>query len=177
MTARNSGPGGRIPPDGRAPKAPGVGAQARRHDLERPATPGLAGSDLQQGDVQTLTQGQQIAPIGKRTQSPNPGRNVAAQSGSGRESQFVLESPDPMQFASQRLRGSFSGAPMEGAPASFDPTPWLPLLRRLVTHPGAGGTLTEAYVAQLSNLIRQPQRSQTLVVNMNDMDDALEASF
>ena len=61
--------GGRIAPDGRQSQAPGVGKNSVRSDLSQPAkTPGLAGSDLQQGDVQALERGQKIAPINKRTQ-------------------------------------------------------------------------------------------------------------
>ena len=58
MTAR--GPGGRVPPDGRPPVAPGVGKTARRHDLEAQPTPGLSDPSIQQGDVQRLEQAQQV---------------------------------------------------------------------------------------------------------------------
>jgi len=72
------GPGGRIPNQGNPPAAKGVGRNAKRHDLERQNTPGLAGSDLQQGDVGALEQGQRVAPI--RTQPDAvPGQAQQAQ--------------------------------------------------------------------------------------------------
>ena len=43
--------GGVVKPDGRPPQAKGVGKTARRHDLEAPATPGITGTDLQDGEV------------------------------------------------------------------------------------------------------------------------------
>ena len=98
-----AGPGGRIAPDGRPAQAPGVGKNAKRHDLEAPATPGLHGSDLQQGDVQMLEQGQRVAPRPKKTQgaaAPAPARRNAP------VGETPMEVPDPLEFAAGRIGGN-----------------------------------------------------------------------
>ena len=117
-------PGGKIAPDGRRPQAPGVGKNAKRHDLERPATPGLSNSDLQQGDVQRLEQAQRTAPRagGKKVQAPAQGgkpakRRQGAQRGSG---EFSMATPDPIQMAGSRIGGQ---VPTSDAGTVVDPTP------------------------------------------------------
>lgn len=179
MTVRNpGGPGGRIPPQGRPPQTPMPGRQAKRHDLERPATPGLHGSDLQQGDVQMFEQGQQVAPIGKKTQMPNPQRGQSAPAGGGEAGGFSMDVPDPIEFAGRRFGGTFTGRPEAGAATRrADVEPWLPFMRALATNPTAGGALPSRYVEVLSNLQRQPNRPIRRVVNFNDLDDALDASL
>ena len=168
MAGENTGGrGGRVPADGRAVKAPAVGAQARRHDLERPATPGLADSDLQQGDVSKLEAGQSIAPI--QNQKPNPGRTVTAQSES-QGGQAGIQVPDAMDFATQQLSGTLSQPATTGT-VTNDPTPWMPFLRRLATTPGAGGAMVQAYVTQLSNQVNRPAVNTAGFVDMSDLDD------
>jgi len=94
-----NGPGGKIPNQGNPPAAKGVGKNSKRHDLERQATPGLHGSDLQQGDIKKLEQGQRIAPI--RTQAPAAPKGQSGQpGGQTRKAQSggPMQVPDAIEF-------------------------------------------------------------------------------
>lgn len=176
MAGENTGGrGGRIPSDGRAPKAPAVGAQARRHDLERPATPGLANSDLQQGDVSKLEAGQRVAPI--KNQASAPGNATTSQpQGQTAGSSGGIDVPDPLAFAQQRLSNTL-GAASGPLLQAVDPTPWVPFLKALATHPNAGASLTQAYVTQLSNLINRPSHQRQVDVSMTELDAAVAESI
>lgn len=160
-------PGGRIAPDGRPPQTPGVGKNAKRHDLEAPATPGLHGSDLQQGDVSMLEQGQRVAPRPKKNQpkaaAPQRARTTQSRQGG-------MEVPDPIEFAGQKLQGGM-GASVPVTPV--DPTPWMPLLRQMATTPGAGGGMTAAFAEQLSAFVREPNTSKAYLIDLNEADEAL----
>lgn len=175
MTSRNSKKGGRVPPDGRAPQPPGVGAQARRHDLEAPATPGLHGSDLQYGDVSRLEQAQQVAPIGKKTQQPNPGRNVQAQGGGQGGGGRDVQIPDPIDLAVQRNAGTLGSS--VGGGQRFDPTPWVGFLGRLASSPNASSGLAAAFMTQAANAMRVSSNPTSRVIDMNALDDAVEAGL
>lgn len=160
--------GGRIAPDGRPPQAPGVGKTAKRHDLEAPPTPGLHGSDLQQGDVQMLEQAQKTAPIGKRSQPP--ARRGTPSDAPVRQRQGVegVGAPDPIQMAAGRRGGQLVADSMQSAP--YDPTPWLPLMEQLATAPLSGGTLAAGLVNVLSQLRRRPLQSPSVTIDMDEMD-------
>ena len=163
-----------MPPDGRPPQAKGIGKQAKRHDLEAPATPGLHGSDLQQGDVQRLEQAQKVAPPrGKRVQreaAPKPARQrQGASRGSG---EFSMATPDPIQMASQRIGGSPNPVAGEGAPV--DPTPWVPYLRMLANAPNSGGGISAAMVDLLSQMQRRPLASRGQLLDFDELDRAFE---
>ena len=166
-------PGGKIAPDGRPPVAPGVGKTARRHDLEAPATPGLHDSDLQQGDVQALEQSQKVAPRAKRQQpaaspsAPNRQRQ-APQRGSG---QFSMETPDPIEMAGGRIGGNI---PSTGEGRFVDPSPWMPLLSMMANSPNTGGAITAGMVDMLSQYRRSPVVSQGNLIDLNEIDNALE---
>jgi hypothetical protein len=160
--------GGRIEPDGRPPVAPGVGKTARRHDLEQPATPGLAGSDLQQGDVQRLEQAQQIAPIKPQA----PARPQATTSKPRRNTSSTVDTPDPIDFIAGRVGGQpFTQA--GGSRAVVDPTPWLPLINAVATTPGAGGAVGAALVRILAMKGRQALNPQTTVIDRQELDAQL----
>lgn len=168
MVAR--GPGGTIPPQGRPPTNPGVGKNARRHDLERPKTPGLHNSDLQQGDVSMLERGQRVAPLPKKQNPvarPATGASTTPQGGSP-GGQGGLAIPDPIEFAKQRYSGT-----LEGGASNFnqvDVGPWIPLFRRLANSPNSSGTLRSAFVAHLSNMIRQPLVPESTVIDLDQID-------
>ncbi len=163
--------GGKIRPDGRSPQTPGVGKSAKRHDLERPATPGLSNSDLQQGDVQRLEQAQAISPRAGAKQ-------VQGQAGGGQRSGAAtqqraagIQAPDPMEFASQRLKGTLG---QEGPGLdTFPVEAWKPLLQQLAADPSVSGPLTHALIAQLGNLSRLPSSNRIEVIDQNGLDDAL----
>lgn len=173
---RNPKTGGRIPPQGRTPQAKGVGKNAKRHDLERPATPGLSDSTLQKGDVQQLEQGQAIAPRAgaKRVQGPAQVARGATQGGTAQQGGVTV--PDPIEFAKGRLGNTLTGAPSTQT-SRLDPTPWMPFLRALVSTPGAGGALTQAFIVQLSNIVNRPSGPQQAVINMDDLDKAVAESL
>ena len=122
-----------------------------------------------------LEAGQQVVPIGgKRTQRPNPGRNVPSGGGGQQGGGYSMNVPDPMAYAKQRLGGTFSGA--TGSPGtnqvSFEQ--WRPLLERLVTNPNVGGALAQAYIVQLGNLMRRGRGTQTYILNYDDLDRGIE---
>lgn len=167
MTSR----GGRIAPDGRPPQTPGVGKNAKRHDLEAPATPGLHGSDLQQGDVSMLEQGQRVAPRPKRNQpaasaQPRPsGQQTVPQPGQ-------MQVPDAIQFASQKIGGQNPAQRIEPM-RRVDPTPWLPLMQSIATRPNGGG----AIAATLMDLLRQ-YRANPVIPEMHFIDtDEIDAAI
>lgn len=174
MTTRPA-KGGRIPPDGRPPQAKGVGENARRHDLEIPATPGLHGSDLQQGDVQRLTAAQRIAPTPKRNQPPATGGGRRRVQSPRRKVGRGPGVPDPIELAHKRLGGTLSAAPRQLQ--SFDTGKWAPLLQRLGRAPGTGGVLRAAIINQLSNLQRRPVAPQMTIVDLQDLEDKAAAFF
>ena len=162
--------GGKIPPDGRPPVAPGVGKTARRHDLEAPATPGLSDSDLQQGDVQALEAAQKVAPRAKRNQPPATGnaparRRQGAQRGS---EQFALPVPDPVDLAAKRAGDTARG--QVGGGRTVDPSTWLPLAEQLALAPNAGGAIVSQLANQLTQFRRRPIVSQANFIDLDEMD-------
>jgi len=170
-------PGGRVPPDGRPPVAPGVGKTARRHDLEAPATPGLTDTDLQQGDVQALEQAQKIAPRAKRTQPPAKGRVTPRGNQPGRRSQAAQagDIPDPIEMAGRKVGGS--AVPEDSAVAEpFDLEAWRPLLQEIARNPNLSGPLTTTLMRQLQNISQIPDTASVHVVDQNAMDVALRES-
>ena len=169
--------GGRIPPDGRQPSAKGIGRESKRHDLERPATPGLHGSDLQQGEVSELERGRRIAPIQQqeRGQNPNPPsrrRQAGPATPRDREGNPV-DVPDPIDFLADRTKGV--GRPQgRQIPYSSKGASWLPVLESMAAGPGSSGLLAAALVKQARNLRAIPQR-RAAVVDMRAIDDGIEA--
>lgn len=165
-----AGPGGRIAPDGRPPRAKGVGKNARRHDLEAPATPGLHGSDLQQGDVQMMEQGQRVAPRPKRQQAaagPAP-RQLSRQPNPAGGSMDV---PDPIQFAAGKLGGKVPTP--DGGARKVDPAPWLPFIRELAMRPNTGGALAANYAQMLKRFRAAPQVTQAHFIDMDALDQTI----
>ena len=165
-----AGPGGRIAPDGRPARAPGVGKNAKRHDLEAPATPGLHGSDLQQGDVQMLEQGQKVAPRPKKNQAA-----AAPKSRDGGRRQengtAQMEVPDPINFAAGKVGGQM---PTPGPPMrQVDAAAWRPLAERMAYSPNSGGTLAATLAESLAQFVRRPIVSEVSFVDLDGADDIL----
>lgn len=174
-------PGGKIAPDGRPAQAPGVGKDSKRHDLEAPATPGLHGSDLQQGDVQMLEQGQQVAPRPKRTQpsaQPRPARGVSQRSPQPPSPSAAepMQIPSGLESAKSRL-GRGSGSPSLGGGRHADPTAWLPLIEQMALTPNNGGAVYANLVNMLSAYRRRPVISQSILISMTEMDKQVEKGF
>lgn len=167
--------GGRIPTRNKPVSAPGVGKNSKRHDLERRATPYLQGSDLQQGDVQALEQGQRIQPI-KRTQPPAmPQRGGAGQGAPQSATTGASPMPtDPISFLAQRLGGTYQPKPGLSGPSRHDYRSWLPLMSRLAKTPGASGTLVSAYITRLNNMLTAPTVHTDTFIDQQDEDAALE---
>ena len=164
--------GGSRAPDGRPPVAPGVGKTARRHDLEKPKTPGIGGpatgpTDLQQGDVQRLEQAEKAVPA-TRGQQPTGGKqadtNVRSTGGG-------IEVPDAIDFAGQRT-GQNIGAQGQGG-LVLDRAQWLPLLQEIAKHPKRSGPLAAALLAQLSNISDTPSAGRVGVIDENAIQDAI----
>lgn len=165
--------GGKIAPDGRPPQAKGVGKDSKRHDLEAPATPGLHGSDLQQGDVQALEQGQKIAPRPKKVQ---PAAQSKPRPASSKKRATAVDGvPDPIEFAAGRIGGNVV-SPDAAPGVGIDPRPWMPLLEQFVARPQVNPKLAALYVQQIASLRRQPFMSNVNYVDMLEADDILEGS-
>lgn len=165
--------GGRIPPDGRPAQAQGVGKNAKRHDLERPATPGLHGSDLQKGDVQALEQGQRIAPAQtqQRGRTPEIARQTMERGGGAETSSMQL--PDPIDFLSQKNGPDFNRPQAERRLDSSKAMTWLPILRQLAAGPGASSALVNAFINQ-ARLMQQAGGQPATIVDLNATDDGIE---
>ena len=158
--------GGVRAPDGRQQQAPGVGRDSVRSDLALPATPGLADSDLQQGDVQALENAQKIAP---RAGAPNVPRTVSKPR---RNTNTEEESPDPIEFIGGRDGGQAFGDPAGTVPL-IDPTPWLPFINMVATAPGSGGAVANALVKILTTKRDMPQNPQFSVIDRQELDDLI----
>ena len=169
MTTR----GGRIAPDGRSPAPKGVGKRSRRHDLERPKTPGLSDSSLQQGDVEALERGQRISPLKKQNQgaAQNRGRKQALPTRS--QGGGAGDTPDPVAFLGDRLSGTLQGA--VGGDQQHEQANLLPILERLATSTGASGLLSQAYITTVAGLKSQSGTVRTPLIDMQDADRDLEA--
>ena len=160
--------GGSRAPDGRPAVAPGIGKTARRHDLEQPKTPGLAGTDLQSGDVGEFTQGQRIQPIpggGSRPKAVDTSKPRRTSSG-------TEGTPDPIEFINEREGGQPFQTP-GGAQPLVDPTPWLPLIEAVAKAPGSGGAVGAALVKLLAMKGRQVMNPQATVIDRQELDHAL----
>lgn len=174
MTAR----GGRIPPDGRPAQAKGVGKNAKRHDLERPATPGLHDSDLQQGDVQAMEQGQRIAPASTQQRGLTPPQS----STSPRTQQMGIDSnnpggnleiPDPIDFLAEQNGNDFTMPKPQRKIDESRALTWLPILRQLANGPGASPALVNAFINQARRMQQHGGQPAT-IVDMNAADEGIE---
>jgi hypothetical protein len=168
MTAR----GGRITPDGRPSQAPGVGRNAKRHDLENPAraTPPLHGSSgIQQGDIQALEQGQRMRPPQTQGQAAPPGVPGAQGGGGGAPG----EVPDAIDFFGGGDALSMPPPLSDVAQERLDD--WLPLLRELIMGPGSSGLLAGALINQYRIMRQTPATFQATWIDLEDVDDGLEA--
>ncbi len=173
----HDGAGGRIAPDGRPPQAKGVGKNAKRHDLERAATPGLAGSDLQQGDVQALESGQRVAPIKENPRGRAPRPSGGGQSGGqtrGAQSGRVSGAPDAIEFLGAQQGSEFNVPIAEQGLDNTKIETWAPILRQLVSGPGSTGALASALIDQARSL-RQTRVGPAVVIDLQATDDAIEA--
>jgi len=156
-----------VAPDGRPPQAPGVGKDAKRHDLEAPATPGVRNSAMQQGDRQKLEAAQKVAPRPQKS-TPRAGGQPSRASGQGGGGMQV---PDAIEFAGKRIGGN---APAIGEPGrQVDPTPWMPLVRQWALRPNSGGALAANYYNMLAQFVRRPVVPKASFVDYNEMDEIL----
>lgn len=171
-------PGGIVPPDGRQPVAPGVGRKARRHDLERPKTPGLSGSSLQYGDVGELRDAQRIAPTGtgvKQVQQPARGTATGAGGTPAASRQAAgMSVPDPIEFLGERGRGTLTDAPSQMSQRPVDVSMWTPIAKRLANSPTASGNLRQAFLHQFAALARRPYVPDVFVADLQEMDRDVE---
>jgi len=162
-------PGGRIAPDNRGPQAKGVGKNSKRHDLERRTVPFLHDSDLQQGDVQAMENGQRVAP--KQTQQP--ASQVARTSSQPTKRQGDMQTPDAIDFLGGRQGPEFN-VPTGGRTVNNDKVlTWLPLVRSLTVAPGSSGLLASAFINQARELSRTGSTPAT-IVDLDAIDAGIE---
>lgn len=168
-------PGGRIAPDGRPPQAKGVGKKAKRHDLERPKTPGLHGSDLQQGDVQAMEDGQRIAPAStQQPAAPTPQGGLANAKSSGQMPQAPMQVPDAIDFLAGKNGNDFNMPNLQRQTDSSRALTWLPVLRQLASGPGTSSALVNAFINQ-ARALNQAGSQPATIVDMRAADDGIEA--
>lgn len=167
--------GGRIPPDGRQAQAKGVGKNAKRHDLERPATPGLHNSDLQQGDVQALEQGQRIAP--RSTQQPAlPAPNIGSRPTSGAQMSQAqgVQVPDAIEFLAGKNGAGFGPPQIRRQVDESAAMTWMPILRRMAAGPGASPKLVNAFIEQARKM-QQSGGQPATIVDSYEVDDIIDS--
>jgi len=170
-------PGGRIPPDNRGPQAKGVGQNSKRHDMERRDTPYLHDSDLQQGDVQAMENGQRITP--KQTQGP-AAPSTGGQGGGATSvptDNGATSIPDAIDFISGMAKGGGVTPPPAGVAPSANLDMWVRFAQHLVNGPGSSGLMAGAYINQIRQMRRTPQVAESVFINLADIDDALEAAL
>ena len=163
-------PGGKIAPDGRPAQAPGVGAQSKRHDLEMPGTPGLHNSDLQQGDVQMLEQGQRVAPRPKRTQPAAQGSSSRSAGQRKTVNKPQAGVPDPLEFAGARIGGKSVLSGGYESETQLDKAKWRPLLLSIAGDPTASGPLTAMITNYIAGMRSEPSNPVVDVFPQHDME-------
>jgi hypothetical protein len=173
-------PGGRIPPDNRGPQAKGIGKNSKRHDLERPQTPGLHDSDLQQGDVQALEQGQRIAPV--QTQAPAVApRGGATQRAVAAPQQSTVNPNDPMSIIEGRLGGTLPLEPQSpglvNAKGGRNAAKWMNFMTMLSNHPTASTVTRSAARAQRQAVLMTPPPPNSSMYDLNTIDDFIEQTL
>jgi hypothetical protein len=84
--------------------------------------------------------------------------------------------PHPVDFAKKRFGGTLS-QPSPSGVARLDPAPWIPFLEKLAASPSASSGLTAAFIAQFSNMMRQSSAPTSHVIDMQALDDAVEAGL
>jgi len=159
MTAHNS----RI-------QAAGVGKDSKRHDLD--GTPGLAGSDLQYGDVQKLEQGQKTLKNTNQARDLPQSQAALVQSTAGPTPNIGV--PDAITFAKQKLGGtSLEDAGRERIEVA-DFQRWMPFLERIASSPTSSGILQRAFVDRLSKELSRPLGGSAAVIRQRDFDKRLK---
>ena len=128
----------------------------------------MAGSDLQQGDVEALEQGQRVTK--KQTQPPAAAGPPRRSPASG---QPAGGTPDPIAFASKKFGGSLGGAPQAGI--NYDPElqRWLGMAQALAASPGSSGMLVSSFIHQVRQLRQVAFTPMARLVDLNAMDDSI----
>ena len=166
--------GGVVQPDGRPPKAKGVGKTARRHDLEAPATPGVGNSDMQHGDRQRLEAAQQAAPRAKKqAASGRTGGQTRSAPKRRRKAAGTTDVPDPIEMAASRTGKDFDPSATVQPGPPVDPAPWMPMIREMAIDPGAGGAIANAYIRLLTARRQRPVGPSVSVVDIQQLEDIL----
>ena len=146
-------------------QAKGVGKDSKRHDLD--GTPGLD-SDLQQGEVSQLEQGQKVV---ENTQGQaSAGQPLPQQAASG-----PVTAPDPVQFAESKIGGTLQ-APTQTL-SRINTAQWLPMMEKLARSNGASPLLRRAYVNMLARLQNEPFSGSTAVVDKRELDAQVNNAF
>lgn len=144
-----------------------MGKNSKRHDLERRTVPYLHDSDLQQGDVQAMEQGQRVAP--KQTQQP--ATQQPPQQSAPPAQQTTSGVPDPIDFIASRSQGTVA------LPGDFEPAAgsklsmWAPMIRSMVRGPGSSGMLAGALIDQMRQLAHTPTQRRTTIVDLDQLDE------
>ena len=156
---------------GRTPAAPGVGAQAKRHDLESRSVPYLQGSDLQYGEVGAMQEAQSA--LGPRTQqSASPTAPNSAPRRDTAKNATPSGVPDPIEFFAGRRQPAHNGLAVRG---DFQMQDWLPYAQRAMNGAGSSSLLRRLFVRQLRNVHTASQ--QIVHFDQQQRDEALSQAL
>jgi hypothetical protein len=84
-----------------------------------------------------------------------------------------METPDPIDFIAGRHGGKSVVDPGNATVPLVDPTPWIPFVKTVANHPGAGGAVAAALVRLLSDKRRMPQNPTSTVLDRQELDAIL----
>jgi hypothetical protein len=156
-----------------------VGKNSKRHDLERQKTPGLHDSDLQQGDVQALEQGQRIAPV--QTQAPAVAPRGAATRGTQAQAAPQIDPNNPMSIVEARLGGTIpqdaNSTGILNAKGKRNADRWLGFFTMLSNHPTASQVTRSAARAQREAVLATRPARQSAQIDLNVVDDLIEQTL
>lgn len=150
---------------GRPSQAPGVGQNAKRHDLSDRSVPYMHGSDLQYGEVGAMRDAQSA--LGPRTQQPASATtpNAAPRNANAPIPEGV---PDPITFFGGRTKSPASDLIIRG---DFQMEDWLPIASATMNGSGSSSLLRRLFIRQLRNV--QMSQQQFAELDLNERDDAL----
>ena len=170
--AKGENSGGRMPANqhGRPAQAPGVGRNAKRHDLEDRSVPYLQGSDLQYGEVGQMRDMQSaLGPRVQQQQSAVP-QQAPRQANAAQATPAGV--PDPISFFSGRQQQRGSDLVVQG---DFQMEDWLPYANQMMNRGNSSSLLRRLFIRQLRNV--NMASAQMVEFDQTARDDALYSAL
>lgn len=156
---------------GRPAQAPGVGQNAKRHDLADRSVPYMHGSDLQYGEVGAMRDAQSA--LGPRTQQPATSTPpTAAPRTANAQEATPAGVPSPIEFFAGRRTSQSPNMVIRG---DFQMEDWLPMAQEMMNSGGSSSLLRRLFIRQLRNVNMSAQQFAEL--DLNERDDALHSAL